>query len=302
MLQRVVQFTPEEGFMFETELVPLVEPFLRDHAREGIPLLPGVMGVEAFVEAAQVVAELLAGKATGLTLDYLDDIQFLAPLKFYRDQPRRFILKAHTIPEGDGICISVRLESLLERLGRQVEPVLHFSGQVHLQSAPETAQAKLEIPQWQADDVITAKEIYRLLFHGPAFQGLEGVRRAEDGVLGLMKAPLPPLVSEGKTLLTNARALELALQTAGVWEAAATSSLALPSSIGWLKLYPEAKLSEPLLVQVKSQQSADDTLAFSARVVDANGDLILELCDYRTAQLPFQAEAELTAPFKRLVA
>jgi len=113
MLQRVIRFTSEEGFEFESELDPQQEPFLRDHARNGIPLLPGVMGVEAFVEAAQVLSEVLADKASGLALDYLDDVQFLAPLKFYRNKPRRFTLKAQAMPEGGGLCVNVRLESVL---------------------------------------------------------------------------------------------------------------------------------------------------------------------------------------------
>jgi len=128
------------------------------------------------------------------------------------------------------------------------------------------------------------------------------VQRAEGDVLGRMNAQLPALVSDGKALLTNPRALELALQTAGVWEAATTGTLALPSSIGWLKLYPAAEFIDPLWAQVQPEQEADGALTFSAKVVDASGSLVLELRDYHTVRLPFQAEAERIAPFKRLVA
>ena len=150
--------------------------------------------------------------------------------------------------------------------------------------------------------MVTAEEIYRLYFHGLAFQVLEGVQSAEGGVLGKMNVQLPQLVSADKTLLTNPRALELALQTAGVWEVAATDTLALPSSIGWLKLYPEAQLDGLLIAEVQPGKGDDDALSFSARVVNASGNLALEMRDYRTAPLPFQAEAELIVPFKRLVA
>jgi len=118
MLHRVVQFTPEEGFVFESELDPAQEPFLRDHAREGIPLLPGVMGVEAFVEAAQVLADAFTGKANGLALDYLDGIQFWRPQVLPRSTAALHPQGARS-PEGDGLCIRVRLESLLERFGRR---------------------------------------------------------------------------------------------------------------------------------------------------------------------------------------
>jgi hypothetical protein len=171
-----------------------------------------------------------------------------------------------------------------------------------LQPEAKGAHAKLAAPQWQANGALTAEEIYQLYFHGLAFQVLDRVQRAEDGVLGRMKAPLPPLVSADKILLINPRTLELALQTAGVWEAATTDTLALPSSIGWLKLYPAVELAEPLWVQVLPQEDADGALTFSAKVVDASGSLALELRDYRTTPLPFQAEAERITPFKRLVA
>jgi malonyl CoA-acyl carrier protein transacylase len=302
MVQRVIQFNPKDGFVFETELDPQQEPFLREHARDGIPLLPGVMGVEAFVEAAQVLSEVLAGKANGLALDYLDDIHFLAPLKFYRDKPRRFTLKARAMPEGEGLSVSLRLESHLERVGRPVEPVLHFSGRVHLQPEVKGTLPKLSSPQWREGGMVTAEEIYRLYFHGPAFQVLEGMQRAEVGVLGKMNVQLPSLVSADKILLTNPRVLELALQTAGICEAATTATLALPSKISLLKLYPEAKLSELLFAEVQPDKDGDGALNFSAKVMDANGNLALELRDYRTAALPFQAEPESLAPFRRLMA
>ena len=41
---------------FETTLDPTTEPFLHDHQIEGTPVLPGVMGIEAFAEAARWMA------------------------------------------------------------------------------------------------------------------------------------------------------------------------------------------------------------------------------------------------------
>ena len=36
----------------ETTLDPEAQPFLHDHQIDGTPVLPGVMGIEAFAEAA----------------------------------------------------------------------------------------------------------------------------------------------------------------------------------------------------------------------------------------------------------
>ena len=43
------------GLTMETTLDPKAQPFLYDHQIDGIPVLPGVMGIEAFAEAAVCV-------------------------------------------------------------------------------------------------------------------------------------------------------------------------------------------------------------------------------------------------------
>ena len=78
----------------ETVLDPTAQGFLDDHRIDGTPVLPGVMGVEAFAEVARVAAARLAG-ARGRGR------RFLAPFKFYRDEPRRCTLEATCLP-GDG--------------------------------------------------------------------------------------------------------------------------------------------------------------------------------------------------------
>ena len=39
------------GVVVLTDLDPAIQPFLDDHRIEGTPVLPGVMGIEAFAEA-----------------------------------------------------------------------------------------------------------------------------------------------------------------------------------------------------------------------------------------------------------
>ena len=43
------------GLEVETTLDPKVQPFLFDHRIDGVPVLPGVMGTEAFAELASVL-------------------------------------------------------------------------------------------------------------------------------------------------------------------------------------------------------------------------------------------------------
>ena len=52
---------PRPGSRVETTLDPAAQPFLHDHRIDGTPVLPGVMGIEAFAEVAALAAARLAG-------------------------------------------------------------------------------------------------------------------------------------------------------------------------------------------------------------------------------------------------
>ena len=78
------------GLEVETTLDPQVQPFLYDHAIEGVPLLPGVMGTEAFAELASLLAP-------GYQVAAITE-QFHSPFKFYRSQPRTLHLSATISP------------------------------------------------------------------------------------------------------------------------------------------------------------------------------------------------------------
>ena len=77
-----------------TELDPAAQPFLHDHRIEGTPVLPGVMGMEAFAEAARLLAP-------GWEVAAIEDVEFLAPFKWYRDEPRRLEVHVRAVPDGD---------------------------------------------------------------------------------------------------------------------------------------------------------------------------------------------------------
>src|SRR5271166_820359 len=52
MVGKVTGMTLNGGLTMETTLDPKAQPFLYDHRIDGTPVLPGVMGIEAFAEAA----------------------------------------------------------------------------------------------------------------------------------------------------------------------------------------------------------------------------------------------------------
>lgn len=302
MLSRVTGLDVRYGVILEAELNPDEEPFLKDHALNGIPLLPGVMGIEGFSVAARHVASVLGSEKTGFTVDRLEDIQFLAPFKFYRNESRRITWKAQVVREVDGLVAHVTLESTLALKTRQNEVVQHFSGKVHLTPLPEAIQeATVKPPRWNGAYTVASDEIYRLYFHGPSFQVLEAVQRNGEMVLGKMRNSLPQITGKDIPLVTTPILLELCLQTAGVWEAGATGTLALPRSIGTVNLYRTKPNGAPIFAEVVPSSDEDGSLSFDARVVDDEGHLYLEVHNYRTVPLPYSVEAALLKPMRMLV-
>ena len=75
------------GLVVETTLDPAEQPFLGDHQIEGTPVLPGVMGIEAFAEVAAL-------PLPGWHPVEIEDVEFLAPCKFYRGEPRTLTVTA----------------------------------------------------------------------------------------------------------------------------------------------------------------------------------------------------------------
>ena len=72
---------------FESTLDPKIQPFLYDHQIDATPVLPGVMGIEAFAEAAKAMAP-------DWHVASIEDMSFLAPFKFYRHEPRTLTVEA----------------------------------------------------------------------------------------------------------------------------------------------------------------------------------------------------------------
>ncbi|HVM70190.1 MAG TPA: SDR family NAD(P)-dependent oxidoreductase, partial [Anaerolineales bacterium] len=301
MLSHVTEFDLNQGLTLEADLDPKTQPFLYDHSMNGIPVLPGVMGIEGFSVAAKHIGSILAS-GDGLEVSKLEDIHFLAAFKFYHQEPRRVTWVARALREPSGLVVYVTLESCRTMKTGEDRHMQHFRGKVYLkQREPQAQAASAASPNWNGNYTVKAEDIYHLYFHGPAFQVLEGVQRSGDRVLGKLNKNLPAFTSEGHTLLSTPTLVELCFQTAGIWEIGKTGTMALPSSIESLTLYRHNINGAAIYAEVQPFSSENGDLYFDARVVDANGGLYLELKQYRTAPLPASVEPGLLAPLKDLV-
>ncbi len=301
MFSHLVGFHLNTGICLEATLDPEELSYLRDHAINGIPVLPGVMGIEGFSVASKHIASVLASSRSGFEVERLENIQFHTPFKFYGNKPRTITWNAVAYRQAEGLVVNVSLESNVKRWNGSSEHFLHFSGLVHLSQNTQVTETMGVPPKWENKKSISSEDIYKLYFHGPSFQVLDAAQLTESVVLGRFNKQLKGVYADNPGMFTTPLLIELCFQTAGLWEIGTTGILALPRSIGNLMLYPQPVNGVAIYAEVKPHV-CDGNLSFDARVVDAKGHVFLELTNYQTSQLPYPAEKALVEPMKVLVA
>ena len=299
MFGKIASVALQSGITIETMLDPAIQPFLHDHQIDGTPVLPGVMGIEAFAEAALCLLPSWHVAA-------IEDVNFLAPFKVYRNEPRVVSVEATIHPQRGndsqlhGLTLLADCRLIGSRLlPNQAEPQVttHFTARVRLtkQTPQGVTVPALGLPAQHFDGhIIEAADIYRLYFHGPAYQVVERAWWDGHRIIGLMAKGLPAnhLPPELPTIIAP-RLIELCFQTAGLWEMGVQGSMGLPQHIDCVS-------SSSLLVTPESAETRFYAVvtpdpprgSFDAEVVDAKGNHYLQLSGYRTVAVPSAVDAE----------
>jgi hypothetical protein len=296
MIGRITGMGIHTGLSAEVDLDPTVQPFLNDHRIDGTAVLPGVMGVEGFAELAGLLLP-------GWSVSGVEDVEFLEPVKFYRDEPRTLRLSA-ILRGGDTVDADLVADCSLtasRTLVTSPEPVVteHFRARVRLTAIPAPAETGDAAPA-AAEVTTSTAELYQVYFHGPAYQVLGRAWRADGGVAGELAAELPDNhIPADQALAAKPRLIELCFQTAGLLGLATEGVLGLPQAIERVVLpaYPETA-EETRLVAVATPRGDD---LFDVRVVDSVGRTVLRLEGYRTVAFPAPVAAERLEPLRRAV-
>ena len=289
MTARVTAFGVADGALVEADLDPAREAFLDDHRIDGTPVLPGVMGMEGFAETA-------AALLPGWRVVALEDVDLSAPLKFYRDAPRTLEFRAQTRDGGDGTLLAdCRLVGRRTLAGQGEQETVHFTGRARLarDAAPPPAHEPPRDPD--GDRGVGREAVYRVYFHGPAYQVLDHAWREDGHVVGRLADDLPADHAGEGLLAIEPRLIELCFQTAGVWELGTSGRMALPTHVDRAQLFDREGLAPGGRWAIVTPREAGVS---DADVVDATGRVLLRLEGYRTIELPGgPGEAEL-APIR----
>ena len=270
----------QSGLSIATTLAPTIQPFLYDHQIDGTPVLPGVMGIEGFAEAALCLLP-------GWRVEAVEDVNFLAPFKFYRKEPRTVTVVAEIHPERDRVTLLANCRLTGSRsLPNQADPQVttHFTGQVRL---TREANKAISVPTLGAPQghIIDAADIYRLYFHGPAYQVVERAWWDGHRVVGLLANNLPVnhVPSELPALMAP-RLIELCFQTAGLWEMGTQGRMGLPQHVDRISLFGVPESADTRFYAVITPDPGHNS--FDAEVTDSKGNCYMRLNGYRTIALP----------------
>jgi hypothetical protein len=276
------------GLRVQTTLDPREQPFLFDHKIGGTPVLPGVMGIESFGEVTMAFLP-------EWHIHAVEGVEFLAPFKFYKDEPRTLTLTAQFVPEGDEVVAQCTLIGIRTVMGKE-DVKTHFKASVRLDRNPTTQSSCTAAPEAHGSTV-GDKDIYEVYFHGPAYQVLDTAWRENGVVVGRMQAELPDNHHPPNGhLVTEPRLVELCFQTAGVWQIGTTGRMGLPQHIDELQVVRMANQPEGRLHAVVTPR--DDGKSFDAYVTDEAGNLYVTLRGYRTAELPGDVDPEKREPLR----
>jgi hypothetical protein len=288
MVDEVARAGVHDGLVVRATLDPTARPFLNHHRIDGTPVLPGVMGMEAFAEAARLLAPDLHVAA-------VENVDFRAPLKFYRDEPRTVTVTAQLRPDGDDLVADCRLSAERTLPGAdQPQRTVHFTGSVRLTTDPP----KLDGGDADSGDeapALTPEQVYGLYFHGPAYRVVGSAWKQGDGAAARFAADLPPQVDE--PVLIGPRLVELCFQTVGVLEAGTDGRLALPLHVDAVRLSGRPAERAGLVATAHP----DGHGGFTCTVHDDEGTLVLRVDGYRTVPLPDPPPADIVAPMQSLM-
>ncbi len=226
MIGQVVEMGVHSGLVVETTLDPTAQPFLDHHRISGTPVLPGVMGMEAFAELARLAFPDRHVVA-------IEDVDFLRPLKFYRDEPRTLRISATFVRDGDDVVARCRLEASRTLPGRdEPEVTTHFTGRVRLAGArrlprrPARRRATRPGPAWARDPCTRSSSMAR-----PTRWSTTCGVTARRSSAATQKGWSPATSPDSQPTVTDPRLVELCFQTAAVAALAEHGLLALPAHV-----------------------------------------------------------------------
>ena len=291
MLGEILGFDLADGLRVQVEFDPGKDLYLNDHRIEGTPVLPGVMAVETFAEAAALLYPRLCVVS-------IEDLAFEAPLKLYRDEPRTATVRLLPTLEGDRSVLLASMETSRELAHGRTQVVRHFRARLQLSPHPQPTHSSPPSGNGNGNgkpQQIDQSSIYRAFFHGPSFKVLERITAEKDGaLLGWLNPGTEALkTNRPGEFATRPMLTELAFQAAGILEAKTSHRLALPSSVKRLTFHQNPEGPRGKIAARVTARPGGAPGSYQIEVVDERGVVLLRLDGYRTSAMPHELPSDV---------
>lgn len=235
------------------------QPYLADHD-VGVPLLGTVMSLEAIAEA---VWELTGKKVTKICR-LESGVDCLIPT------PQQLQVEIFQKEENLLTCRFTQNGDLLFACDACVEQ-------------EKTKMRNAVASDFQVDQLCQAKkeDVYKVLFHGPAFQVVDSVWFDGRDMFGKGHIPMPSLRKEPVVELLPIRVIELCLQTSGMLDIALDGMMSVPKGIRSVSLYTHS-MTESVYTKAVKTELGNNILAYNRQ-----GELLVAIEGYETKEIPY---------------
>ncbi len=275
-LKAISSYQENRYMEIKRELRVDYDKYLKDHAVEGVPLFPGVMGLEAFAQAARLFCP-------GLDVVAMEEIHFNKALKIFKEKPVEMRIVLETLSESsEEKRLQARLESdFVSSTGQKLgETRTHFEGIVVMGQTYKAPKKPLSFPKEIPD--MNREKIYQILFHGPLFHVCENVYLDKNkGIMAKMNQSKEALFKDANPVWSiQPLQIELGFQAAGLYEYLNDKRFGLPYQVDKIHFYsqPGTEFKEIRAVAIPENK---DSSQFSVEI--CSGDTIhIEIEGYRT--------------------
>jgi NAD(P)-dependent dehydrogenase (short-subunit alcohol dehydrogenase family)/acyl carrier protein len=240
-------------------------PHLASHAVKGVPVFPVALALEAFARIAR-------STRPDLRLSAIKDLRVLKGIRIedFEGQGTRLEITCEQVSNGSGAQLNCELRS-------PGGPV-HYRARAEMtnHSSPHASPHEFEAPKtgtpWATEEVYGP-----VLFHGPDFQVLKGVRSVGPQGGSALVASTRDIGWIGGPFATDPAAIDGGLQMAILMGMRALGRTSLPTGVESLTIHIDEPTSGPLHCSIRSRSVSDLKTVSDAVVRTEDGRLLCEL-------------------------
>ncbi|MBX7185780.1 MAG: SDR family NAD(P)-dependent oxidoreductase [Vicinamibacteria bacterium] len=240
-------------------------PHLASHAVKGVPVFPVALALEAFARIAR-------STRPDLRLSAIKDLKVLKGIRIenFEGKGTRLEISCEQVSNGSGARLACELRS-------PGGPV-HYRAMAAMadRSLPHASPQEFEAPKtgtpWATEEVYGP-----VLFHGPDFQVLKGVRSVGPQGGSALVASTRDIGWIGGPYATDPAAVDAGLQMAILMGMRAIGKTSLPTGVESLTIHIDEPTSGPLHCSIRSRSVSDLKTVSDAIVRTEDGRLLCEL-------------------------